>query len=181
MSARIIVFGATGYTGRLVTRELVASGRRPVVAGRSANKLAALAREHDGLETAVADVADPESVQRLVDRGDVLVTTVGPFTLYGHVALKAAVAAGAHYLDSTGEPAFIRTVFEETGPRAERSWSTVLTAFGVDWVPGNVAGAVALRRVAGGRRVDIGYFALPGAASGGTRGGPRISSGTAPA
>ena len=98
----------------------------------------------------MADVADPASVRALVERGDVLVTTVGPFARWGAPAAAAASTAGAHYLDSTGEPAFIREVFERYGPAAERSGSAMLTAFGYDWVPGNLAGAIALR--AGRRR-----------------------------
>jgi short subunit dehydrogenase-like uncharacterized protein len=89
----------------------------------------------------------------------VLVTTVGPFARWGAPAAEAASSAGAHYLDSTGEPSFIREVFERYGAAAERSGSAMLTAFGYDWVPGNLAGGIALERAgAAAVRVDIGYF-----------------------
>ncbi|HEY0485087.1 MAG TPA: saccharopine dehydrogenase NADP-binding domain-containing protein [Mycobacteriales bacterium] len=168
MDSRIVAFGATGYTGRLVVASLVARGHRPVLAGRGAARLEELAAEHGDLETAVADVADPASVRALVGPGDVLVSTVGPFTRYGQVAVEAAVDAGAHYVDSTGEAPFIRAVFTEYGPRAS---SALLTAFGYDYVPGNLAGALALREAGpDAARVDIGYF-LTGLAtmSSGTR------------
>jgi short subunit dehydrogenase-like uncharacterized protein len=171
MDARIVAFGATGYTGRLLVSSLTARGHRPVLAGRSAAKLGDLAARHGGLETAVADVTSPESVRGLLSPGDVLVSTVGPFGRYGRVAVEAAVAAGAHYVDSTGEAEFIRAVFEQYGPRAAESGSALLTAFGYDYVPGNVAGALALRAAgAAARRVDVGYF-LTGLAkmSSGTR------------
>jgi short subunit dehydrogenase-like uncharacterized protein len=104
-------------------------------------------------------------VRALVERGDVLVTTVGPFARWGAPAAEAATAAGAHYVDSTGEPAFIRAVFERYGPAAERAGCAMLTAFGYDWVPGNVAGALALERAGDqAARVDVGYF-LTGRAS----------------
>jgi hypothetical protein len=156
MAGRIVVFGATGYTGTLTARALVAKGARPVLAGRDRTALATLAEELGGLETARADVEEPRSVRALVERDDVLVTTVGPFLKYGHAALDAAVDAGAHYIDCTGEPPFVREVFESYGPKAR---SAVITAFGYDYVPGNLAGALALDRVGDdGFRVDIGYF-----------------------
>src|ERR1700759_5134483 len=106
MASRIVLFGATGYTGDLTARALVKRGVRPVLAGRSANKLAQLSAELGGLEYALADVTDPASVAAVVEQGDVLVSTVGPFDRYGQAALAAVVAKGAHYLDSNGEPPF---------------------------------------------------------------------------
>ena len=171
MPSRIVVFGATGYTGRKTAEALTARGERPVLAGRSADRLAQLAAELGGLETAVADVARPESVRELVGPDDVLVATVGPFVRFGRPAVEAAIDSGASYLDSTGEPPFIRAVFEHYGPGAARSGAGLLTAMGYDWVPGNLAGALALER-AGDRavRVDTGYFYRgPAGMSGGTR------------
>jgi short subunit dehydrogenase-like uncharacterized protein len=172
MAARTVLFGATGYTGRLVAEAMVERGMRPVLAARSRDKLEALAEElGGGLETAVAEVSDPPSVSALVERGDVLVTTVGPFARWGAPAAAAATTAGAHYLDSTGESTFIREVFERYGPAAERSGAGMLTAFGYDWVPGNLAGALALRRAGDDAvRIDVGYFVSGSAGpSGGTQ------------
>jgi short subunit dehydrogenase-like uncharacterized protein len=74
--------------------------------------------------------------------------------------VEAAVDAGAVYLDSTGEPPFIRQVFEEFGPRAERTGAVLLTAFGYDYVPGNLAGALVLQAAGpAATRVRVGYFA----------------------
>ena len=172
MPGRIVLFGATGYTGRLVAEAMAERGMRPVLAARSRDKLEALASELGGdFETATADVEDPPSVSALVEGGDVLVSTVGPFTRWGAPAAAAATTAGAHYLDSTGEPGFIREVFERYGPAAEASGSGMLTAFGYDWVPGNLAAALALRRAGDEAvRVDVGYFFTGrGSASGGTQ------------
>ena len=172
MAGRVVLFGATGYTGRLTAEAMVERGLRPVLAARSRARLEELARELGGeLETAVADVSDPPSVRALVERGDVLVTTVGPFTRWGSPAAAAASTSGAHYLDSTGEPAFIREVFERYGPVAAGQGAGMLTAFGYDWVPGNLAGALALRSAGDDAvRVDIGYFLTGNTAmSGGTR------------
>jgi short subunit dehydrogenase-like uncharacterized protein len=171
MAGRIVLFGATGYTGELTARALVARGARPVLAARSQARVEALAAALGGLESAVADVQRPASVRALVQAGDVLVSTVGPFVRWGEPALHAAIDARAHYLDSTGEPPFIRAVFERHGARAEAAGVGLLTAFGYDYVPGNLAGALALRE-AGERAVsvDVGYFVGGGAQpSGGTR------------
>ncbi len=111
MAARIVLFGATGYTGRLVAEALVKRGARPLLAARNRSALEQLAGELGGLDTAVADVAQPQTVHALVERGDVLVSTVGPFLRFGGPALDGAVEKGALYLDSTGEPPFIREVF----------------------------------------------------------------------
>jgi short subunit dehydrogenase-like uncharacterized protein len=173
MSARIVVFGATGYTGRLVAERLVAAGVQPVLAGRSEPRLRELAERLGDLEWQRADAMRRNSVFELVERGDVLLSTVGPFAKWGDAAVRAAIAAGATYLDSTGEPAFIRRVFEELGPAAERAGATLLTAMGYDFVPGALAGALALEEAgAGAVRVDVGYYSLgagPAALSAGTR------------
>ncbi len=116
MSSRIVVFGATGYTGRLVAERLVARGERPVLAGRDERRLAELSERLGGLETVKADAMRRNSVFAAVGPGDVLISTVGPFAKWGDAAVRAAIAAsGAVYLDSTGEPVFIRRVFEELG------------------------------------------------------------------
>jgi short subunit dehydrogenase-like uncharacterized protein len=171
MAGRIVVFGATGYTGGLTVDALVANGARPVLAARDPVKLGELADALGGdLETQIADVSRPESVASLVEQGDVLVATVGPFTRWGDAAAEAAIAKGAHYLDSTGEPPFIRKVFEQYGPRAEAAGIGMLTALGYDWVPGNLAGGLALREAGPSAvRIDTGYYMSgPAKPSGGT-------------
>jgi short subunit dehydrogenase-like uncharacterized protein len=93
----------------------------------------------------------------------------------GEPAVQAAIAAGAHYLDSTGEGSFIRAVFERFGPGAQAAGCGLLTAFGYDWVPGNLAGALALRDAGeAATRVEVGYF-NPGAGASSMSGGTRAS------
>jgi short subunit dehydrogenase-like uncharacterized protein len=160
-----VLYGATGYTGGLTARAMVAGGSRPVLAGRHRGRLTELAeqlsRTGDGikLETAVAGSEAPGPLRELIGAGDVLVSTAGPFLKVGRSVVEAAVDAGAVYLDSTGEPPFIRQVFEEFGPRAERTGAVLLTAFGYDYVPGNLAGALALQTAGpAATRVRVGYF-----------------------
>jgi short subunit dehydrogenase-like uncharacterized protein len=202
VAGRIVLFGATGFTGELTARALAAApgasaiaetaetGARPdaetastaapgatqiVLAGRDERRVRALAEELGGLEWAAADVQEPRSVRALVEEGDVLVSTVGPFERWGKPALEAAVDAGAHYLDSTGEGRFIRDVFERYGPRAQAAGCGLLPAFGYDFVPGNLAGALALAHAGpAASKVRVGYFMVgapmgPSSLSGGTR------------
>jgi len=176
MAGHIVLFGATGYAGRLTAEALLARGQRPVLAGRDRGRVEALATELGGLEARVADVSEPTSVRALVEAGDVLLSTVGPFARWGDPAIEAAIDAGAHYIDSTGEASFIRRVFEEFGPRAQRAQIGALTAMGYDFVPGNLAGALALRDAGeAATRVAIGYFITGASGAGGMSGGTRAS------
>jgi short subunit dehydrogenase-like uncharacterized protein len=174
-AGRIVLFGATGYTGRLTAEAMVARGDRPVLAGRSAERLAGLARELGGLETATAEVHRPDTVRALLEHGDVLVTTVGPFTRWGDAAVDAAVDAGATYLDAAGEPGFLRRIFEHHSPRARQARIPLLTAFGWESVPGNLAAELALREAgSAATRIDLGAF-MSGDTRGWTSGGTRAS------
>ena len=169
MARRIIIFGATGYTGRLLTQRLAAQDARPVLAGRSESSLRELA-EPLGLEWRVADALRQNSVFALLEPGDVLVSTVGPFVKWGEPAVRAAIAAQSVYIDSTGEPPFIRRVFEEFGPPAERAGAALLPAMGYDYVPGALAAGLALEEAGEAAvRVDVGYYAFGASISAGTR------------
>ncbi|WP_256973184.1 saccharopine dehydrogenase [Rhodococcus sp. NCIMB 12038] len=119
-----------------------------------------MAAEHCGLEYRVADVSDPTGMQALIGPGDVLVTGVGPFERVGWVAAEAAARSGAHYVDSTGEIGFVRELHSRHDVRARETGSVMLPAFGYDYVPGVLAGALAAEQ--GGAAtwsIDIGYFA----------------------
>ena len=169
MATRIIIFGATGHTGRKVAERLVAQGAEPVLAGRSEASVRELA-ERLGTEWRHADALRQNSVFALLEPGDVLVSTVGPFARWGEPAVRAAIAAGGVYLDSAGEAAFIRRVFEELGPPATRAGAVLLPAMGYDFVPGALAAALALERAGdAAQRVDVGYYALGAGFSPGTR------------
>lgn len=159
--SRILLFGATGYTGDLTARSLVAAGATPVLVGRNAPRLGALADELGGLDVAIADASDTGGIRRLLEPGDVLISTVGPFLEHGRAAVQAAAEAGAHYVDSTGEGPFIREVFDTWGPVAERNGAVLLSAFGYDFAPGAYAAGLALD--AAGQdadAVDIAYFSF---------------------
>lgn len=140
----IVLYGATGYTGRLVTRELVDRGADFVLGGRNREKLEEVARElGGGAQTRVARVDDEASLHALVDGAHVLINCAGPFTHAGEPVVRAAVDAGVHYVDSTGEQPFIRTVFERYGPAAENKGIALVPACGFDYVPGDCIARIA--------------------------------------
>ncbi|MEU1428434.1 saccharopine dehydrogenase NADP-binding domain-containing protein [Nocardia sp. NPDC005746] len=160
MTGRIVLLGATGYTGDLVLHALLRRGIEPVLAGRHRAAVQALAEQAGGLEFAVADASDTASITVLLSPGDVLITTVGPFERFGYPVAEAAALAGAHYIDSTGEVGFVRELQGRLNGVARTNGSIMLPAFGYDYVPGVLAGALAA--LEGGtavRSIDIGYFA----------------------
>jgi short subunit dehydrogenase-like uncharacterized protein len=169
MPRRIVIFGATGFTGRQVAERLAVQGAAPILAGRSEGPLRDLA-DRLGVEWRQADALRRNSVFALLEKGDVLVSTVGPFAKWGEPAVRAAIAAAGTYIDSTGEPAFMRRVFEEFAGPAERAGATLLTAMGYDFVPGTLAAALALEEAGeAATRVDVGYYAFGAGLSAGTR------------
>src|SRR5215468_194370 len=105
--AVVAVFGATGYTGRLIARELRQHEVPLLLGGRDAGKLHALAAQLGGAETQVAVVGDQASLDTLARRARVLINCVGPFVDLGEPVVRAAIAAGAHYVDTTGEQPFL--------------------------------------------------------------------------
>jgi short subunit dehydrogenase-like uncharacterized protein len=171
MSPKIVLFGATGYTGARIAEAMTRRGLQPVLAGRDRSRLSAMADRLGGLPVGVADATDQASVRALLAEGDVLVSTVGPFQRYGEPVVAAAVEAGAIYFDSTGEPPFIRRVFEHHGPAAARTGAALLTAFGNDYVPGTLAGAMALTDAGvATAKVHTGYFITGGGGQGFSKG-----------
>ena len=154
--------------GQLVARHLVAARARPVLAGRSHQNLAALGVQlGQGLDIAIADSRYPETLRAVFHRGDVVVSTAGPFTTIGSAAIDAAVDAGATYIDCATEAPFLRRVFTEVHARAREAGVTVIPAMGFQQVAGSLAAELALGYPHGtANRVEIGYFVTGGARGG---------------
>src|SRR3954447_3780891 len=135
----IAVYGATGFTGRLVAAELRRRGAPMVLAGRNAAKLEILAEEiADGAETRAVSLDDPVGLRQLLEPCGAVIACAGPFRLHGEPVLAAAVSAKTHYVDTTGEQPFMRMVFERYGEAAERAGVALVTAMGFDYVPGDM-------------------------------------------
>jgi short subunit dehydrogenase-like uncharacterized protein len=142
-TGQIAVYGATGYTGRLVAAELAHAGAEFVIAGRNADKLEAL-RQELGLEAAprTARIDDPASLRQLLADCAVVVNCAGPFVLHGEPVLRAAVETSTHYLDTTGEQPWMKLAFERYGPGASDARIAVIPAMGFDYVPGDMIAAL---------------------------------------
>jgi short subunit dehydrogenase-like uncharacterized protein len=135
----IAVYGASGYTGRLIAAELAGAGVPYVLAGRNRAKLEIVAEDAGGdARVQAVELDDPAGLRALLDPCAAVIACAGPFTRLGEPVLEAAVETGTHYLDTTGEQPFMRCVFDEFGPRAERSGAALVTAMGFDYVPGDM-------------------------------------------
>ena len=135
----IAVYGATGYTGRLVVAELLRAGADFVVSGRNAEKLEALRRDLDlDAPARPARIDDPTSLRGLLADCAAVIDCAGPFVKFGEPVLAAAVETGTHYLDTTGEQPYMQMAFERYGPGAARAGVAVIPAMGFDYVPGDM-------------------------------------------
>lgn len=135
----IIVYGATGYTGRLVAEYLIGkSGLKWAMAGRSADKLAEV-RDLIGAPAdtplIVADASDPATLDAMAKRANVILTTVGPYQLYGNELVAACVANGTDYTDLCGEPAWMRQKIDAHDAAAKASGARICFSAGFDSIP----------------------------------------------
>jgi short subunit dehydrogenase-like uncharacterized protein len=110
-STRVLVYGATGHTGRFVVDELVRRGLTPVLAGRSAERLAAAERRHPGLDLREVGLDDPDRLRRAIAGVGAVVNCAGPFLDTATVLARAAVASGAHYLDVSAEQPAVQGLY----------------------------------------------------------------------
>ncbi|HSJ23333.1 MAG TPA: saccharopine dehydrogenase NADP-binding domain-containing protein, partial [Longimicrobiales bacterium] len=149
----VILYGATGYTGRLITRLATHYDVRPVLAGRNAGTVAALAAEH-GLEHRVFGLESPEEVERGLAGAAVVLHCAGPFMRTYQAMSDACLATGTHYLDITGEI----DVFEGLAARsaeAEAAGVMLLPGVGYDVVPSDCLAAHLAGRLPGARRLVL--------------------------
>jgi saccharopine dehydrogenase (NAD+, L-lysine-forming) len=128
-----LIYGANGYTGELVARLAVARGERPVLAGRNAAAVGALAAEL-GLEHRVADLRDPVAVAALLQGVRAIAHCAGPFTETSAAIVAACLSHGVHYLDITGEIEVFDAVFAQHHA-AVAAGVVLLPGAGFDVVP----------------------------------------------
>ncbi|SFO25186.1 Uncharacterized conserved protein [Bradyrhizobium sp. Ghvi] len=139
----IIVYGATGFTGQLVAEYLAAhykgdTSLKWAMAGRSLDKLKSV-RDAIGAPAAtpliVADASDPASLKAMVEHTKSVITTVGPYQLYGEELLAACVATGTDYFDLCGEPIWMRQMIDKYEAAAKQSGARIVFSCGFDSVP----------------------------------------------
>jgi short subunit dehydrogenase-like uncharacterized protein len=137
----IVVHGATGFTGRLVIEYLLTrkgTGLRWAMGGRSMDKLIAV-RDEVGAPAdtplVVTDSADAASLAALMARTRLVLTTVGPYQLYGNELVKACAESGVDYVDLCGEPAWMRHMIDAHEASAKASGARIVFSCGFDSIP----------------------------------------------
>ncbi len=141
----VVVFGATGVTGRQVAGYLAertaGEGTRWAAAARDPAKLEQVLGEVGvtAPETIVADVNDPGSLAAMASRARVVLNVCGPYTLYGRPVIEACVTNGAHYVDLTGEIPFVRQMIDEFDARAREAGVKVVQVCGFEALPPDMA------------------------------------------
>ena len=178
----VIVWGASGFTGRLVTEYLfgkygIGSGLRWAVAGRNQEKLEMICAElgiaSGKVPIIIADCFDSESMQGLARDTKVVLTTVGPYAKYGSALVEACVKQGTHYCDLAGEVQWMRKMIDRFQSDAETSGARIVHSCGFDSIPSDI-GVWFLQQEAqqhhGGPCTNVKLLvkAMKGGASGGT-------------
>lgn len=139
----LVVYGASGFTGRLVCEHLndtygVNGDYKWAMAGRSQAKLEQV-RDEMGIDASVplvvADTADPAALDAMVTSTKVLLTTVGPYTLYGTDVVRACAEAGTDYVDLCGEPLWMKQMIEDYDAAAKASGARIVFSCGFDSIP----------------------------------------------
>ena len=140
----LILWGASGFTGRLVAEHLARAGTARglcwAVGGRNPEKLAAALREIGvpGTPVVLADSHDPASLAKLVGRTRAVCSTVGPYALYGSELVAACAEAGTHYCDLSGEVHWMRHMIDAHEQRAVETGARLVHACGFDSVPSDL-------------------------------------------
>lgn len=146
----ILLIGATGFTGQLVAAELLRLKCPVRLTARNSDRLLALRQGLEVLyhqldhktEYVVVDVTDPASIERALDGCGVVINCAGPFLELGEPVLAAAVRAGAHYLDTTGEQQFIKLAFEKYGAAAHQAGCGLIPSCAFEYALGDAAAAM---------------------------------------
>jgi short subunit dehydrogenase-like uncharacterized protein len=175
----IVIYGATGFTGRLVAEYMASrapEGLRWALAGRNADRLAALRDEIGAPESTplvLADAQDPASIKEMVRNARCICTTVGPYQLYGTELVANCAALGTDYVDLCGEPGWMYRMISQYDEPARQSGARIVHSCGFDSVPSDL-GVLFLQNIARQRfgkpcrQVKARVRAMKGAFSGGT-------------
>ncbi|MGW3471359.1 saccharopine dehydrogenase family protein [Saccharopolyspora sp. NPDC000995] len=160
-----MIYGASGYTGRLVADLALDRGQRPMLAGRDPAKIAAFATPR-GLPYRVFDLGDPDAVSDGLRGVDVVAHCAGPFSATSAPMVEGCLRAGAHYLDITGEIDVFEAVFARHED-ARRAGVVLLPGSGFDVVPTDCLAAMVAADLPTATHLDL-AFHTSGGISGGT-------------
>jgi short subunit dehydrogenase-like uncharacterized protein len=175
----VVLFGSTGFTGGLTADYLAAHApaeMRWALAGRNrekldavAGRLAAAAPAAPKPDVLVADAAEQAALREIAAKARVVITTVGPYALYGWELVAACAAAGADYCDLTGEPEFVDRVWVKHHAEAERSGARLVHCCGFDSIPHDLGAYFTVQQLPEGVPLTVnGYVKSNARFSGGT-------------
>lgn len=133
MSNNLLIYGAYGYTGRIIVEECLSKGIKPIIAGRSAEKAMTFAHKH-GLEYDVFEISERQKLENWLKRGEVVIHCGGPFIHTAKEMVQGCLATHTHYLDITGEFQ-VFDLIKEYGEKAEEKGIMLLPGAGFDVVP----------------------------------------------
>jgi short subunit dehydrogenase-like uncharacterized protein len=148
----IVLYGATGFVGKLTAEYLARAGgdARIALAGRSTDRLRAirdtLGESARSWQLLTADASSPKTLDAMAEQTQVVVTTVGPYTRYGLPLVAACAAAGTDYADLTGEPPFIRESIDLYHKQAQDTGARIVHACGFDSIPSDLTVYALYRR-----------------------------------
>jgi short subunit dehydrogenase-like uncharacterized protein len=142
---KIAVYGASGYTGQLVAAELRRRDIDAVLSGRDAERLARVG--WPGSEVRPAKPDDPAALAEAFRDCDAVINCAGPFTSFCEAIVRAAIAAGCHYVDTSAEQVYVKSLFDTFSDDARQAGVAVVPATGYDILPGDFVAHLAGRRV----------------------------------
>jgi short subunit dehydrogenase-like uncharacterized protein len=170
----IVLYGATGFTGRLTAEYLKAHGgaARWAMAGRNLDKLRQVrAQIGAGEEVTLirADSDDPASLVAMAGQTRVVLTTVGPYIRHGEPLVKACIEAGADYADITGEPEFVNTMIDRYDAAARERGVRIVNCCGFDSIPHDLGVYMVVQELPDDASVTVeGFVSTDASFSGGT-------------
>jgi short subunit dehydrogenase-like uncharacterized protein len=160
----LMIYGANGYTGRLIAREAVRRGLKPILAGRNRDEIAHLSGEL-GLPRRVFELSSAKEIERNLDGIDVVLHCAGPFSQTAKPMLEACLSRKVHYLDITGE-IDVFALCHRADARAQEAGIVVLPGSGFDVVPTDCLAAMLKRRLPDATSLVLGFEAGGGPSPG---------------
>ena len=161
-----LLYGANGYTAKLIIHESLKYGLKPILAGRNREKIEALAQEHR-LESRIFDLDDPETISQYLEGVSVCLNAAGPFSKTALPLAKACINTQAHYLDITGEIAVFEDIKKLDG-LARGQEVMLMSGTGFDVVPSDCLANYLKEKLPDATSLELAFASVGGAVSHGT-------------
>ncbi len=164
--AQLLIYGVTGYTGRLVLKEAIAKGLKPIIAGRNLQKTQELALEF-GLEFRIFSLDGADSIAPHIRGVNLVLHCAGPFALTARPMMEACLHEKVHYIDITGEIGIMQWAYERDA-QAKSAGVMLMCGVGFDLVPTDCVAATLHKQLPDATDLEIGFYMHGGGISHGT-------------